>query len=322
MSLLDVLIYSPYHTDDVAGNTVTAQRLARQLGESEEEKWAVKIITPQDELVQARCLIVLNAWRSRQVIERFQEKNPEASVVIILTGTDINHEKIHDDQWEVRQTMAKVDRLVVLQAEAVKNLPVELKSKCEVILPSVNLPPGLKHQGSEGGQFRVILAGRFRPEKRPELVLAACRDLPSNTELSLEWYGAMTSDQAAHFSWKGEVCQQELWQEIALSDAFLNASSEEGGANAVCEAIALGVPVIASRISGNIGLLGRCYPGYFEEGELSSFLEKVSQDRVLYGEMKAAVIERQPLFDDRQESQAWRSLVRALRDTALVLHNS
>ena len=37
----------------------------------------------------------------------------------------------------------------------------------------------------------------------------------------------------------------------------------EGSCNAMCEALVLGTPVIASRISGLIGTLGQDYPGYF-----------------------------------------------------------
>ena len=37
----------------------------------------------------------------------------------------------------------------------------------------------------------------------------------------------------------------------------------EGGANVVSEACVAGLPVIASDIAGNRGLLGKQYPGYF-----------------------------------------------------------
>jgi hypothetical protein len=40
-----------------------------------------------------------------------------------------------------------------------------------------------------------------------------------------------------------------------------------GGANVVCEALRIGVPVLASRISGNVGFARRGYAGYFKVGD-------------------------------------------------------
>jgi glycosyltransferase involved in cell wall biosynthesis len=48
---------------------------------------------------------------------------------------------------------------------------------------------------------------------------------------------------------------------LASSRLMALTSRLEGGANAVSEAIACSVPVISSRISGSIGLLGEEYPG-------------------------------------------------------------
>ena len=56
----------------------------------------------------------------------------------------------------------------------------------------------------------------------------------------------------------------------------------EGGANVVSEALAAGVPVLCSRISGSIGLLGEDYSGYFEVGDTAGLTElmlKCEQDK-------------------------------------------
>ena len=41
----------------------------------------------------------------------------------------------------------------------------------------------------------------------------------------------------------------------------------EGGAHVVIEAVRSGTPVLASRIDGNVGLLGADYRGYFAPGD-------------------------------------------------------
>jgi glycosyltransferase involved in cell wall biosynthesis len=59
----------------------------------------------------------------------------------------------------------------------------------------------------------------------------------------------------------------------------------EGGAHVVTEAIATGVPVIASDIPGNRGLLGDDYPGYYPAGDeqaLAEMLQKAENEPTFY----------------------------------------
>ena len=53
---------------------------------------------------------------------------------------------------------------------------------------------------------------------------------------------------------------------LARGRLMVISSRMEGGANVASEALAHGVPVIASRISGNIGMLGKDYAGYYAPG--------------------------------------------------------
>jgi glycosyltransferase involved in cell wall biosynthesis len=60
------------------------------------------------------------------------------------------------------------------------------------------------------------------------------------------------------------------------------ASRMEGGANVVAEALASGTPVIGTRMSGNLGMLGDDYPGYFEVGDaagLAAAIARAAHDR-------------------------------------------
>ena len=56
----------------------------------------------------------------------------------------------------------------------------------------------------------------------------------------------------------------------------------EGGANVISEAVIAGVPVIASDIDGNVGLLGENYPGYYpvtDTGELCALLQRAETEQ-------------------------------------------
>jgi glycosyltransferase involved in cell wall biosynthesis len=90
----------------------------------------------------------------------------------------------------------------------------------------------------------------------------------------------------------------------------------EGGANVVCEAAAAGVPVIASRVSGNIGMLGRGYPGCFcvgDERELSRLIRRTALDPAFYARLKRLTAARRPLFLPSAERAGLRALLAGLR---------
>ena len=80
----------------------------------------------------------------------------------------------------------------------------------------------------------------------------------------------------------------------------------------VGEAVALAVPVIASRIAGNVGLLGENYPGYFRPRDtrgLAALLRRAESDPRLLRKLAAACDERRPLFRPMRESMAWTDLL-------------
>ena len=87
------------------------------------------------------------------------------------------------------------------------------------------------------------------------------------------------------YRWLGEVSHGKALRLLARSRLMVISSRMEGGANVVSEALVNGVPVIASRISGNIGLLGRDYAGYYpleDEATLARLLWRTETDRAFY----------------------------------------
>ena len=89
-------------------------------------------------------------------------------------------------------------------------------------------------------------------------------------------------------------------------------SRSEGGANAIGEAATLGVPIIASRIDGNVGLLGRDHPGLYPVGDthaLRRLLLQAESDATFYRDLLKASRRIAPLFTPARETRAWRSLL-------------
>ena len=86
----------------------------------------------------------------------------------------------------------------------------------------------------------------------------------------------------------------------------------EGGANVIVEAVLSGTAVVASRMSGNVGMLGLSYPGYFEVGDadgLARQLAALCAYPSALRKLSAACAERRHLFAPATERTAVRALV-------------
>ena len=83
-------------------------------------------------------------------------------------------------------------------------------------------------------------------------------------------------------------------------------------ARLIVEAVTAGVPVIASRISGNVGMLGEDYPGYFTLGDATdcaAILRRAETDRVFYRRLVKACAKRAANFVPEHEATAIRASV-------------
>ncbi|MDZ4160527.1 MAG: hypothetical protein U1D28_01405 [Burkholderiales bacterium] len=90
-------------------------------------------------------------------------------------------------------------------------------------------------------------------------------------------------------------------------------------AHVLMEAVCSGTPVLASRIAGNVGMLGADYAGYFEPGnaaQLATLLREAratqTQPSGLLAQLAAQCALRAPLFAPTAEQQALLNLVQSL----------
>jgi glycosyltransferase involved in cell wall biosynthesis len=103
------------------------------------------------------------------------------------------------------------------------------------------------------------------------------------------------------------------------SHFLVHPSIVEGGANVVIEAVTCGTPVLASRISGNVGLLGHEYHGYFEPRDavgLAQLIVKACNQTAFRAELAHECAARRPLFTPAAEARALRQLVTELLQPA------
>ena len=89
-------------------------------------------------------------------------------------------------------------------------------------------------------------------------------------------------------------------------------SLSEGGAHVISEAIVEQVPILASRIPGNTGLLGNDYPGLFETGnakELADLIQLAESKPEFLNRLHESVKQLSPLFLPGHELESWKNLL-------------
>jgi putative glycosyltransferase (TIGR04348 family) len=240
------------------------------------------------------AMLALHARRSHASIRAFPS---DKLLVVALTGTDV-YRDIHESA-EAQQSLEMAHRLIVLQPKAAEELPKRLRAKISVVVQSCS--SRLRHAPVKG-KFRVCVIGHLRAEKDPMRTLAALSHVP-NQEIEVVHLGegldAALADEAKagmerepRYRWLGSVPHARALKWMASSHAMVISSRMEGGANVVCEALRIGVPVLASRISGNVGLLGARYAGYFaleDDTALARLLSRAASDRAFYRQLKSEV---------------------------------
>ena len=114
------------------------------------------------------------------------------------------------------------------------------------------------------------------------------------------------------YQWLGELPRGKGLRVLARSRLHVLSSQLEGGASALCEAIACAVPTLASRIPGSVGILGPDYPGYFPVGDtqaLTELLHRGETEAEFLQTLRAWCEGLQPLVDPARERKSWQRLL-------------
>ncbi|BEI42544.1 hypothetical protein PHIN10_06930 [Polynucleobacter sp. HIN10] len=219
--------------------------------------------------------------------------------------------------------MALADVLVVLQTEALRIVPAKWRHKATVIHQSV---PQVPKQQKPTGQFSVSVIGHLRPEKDPFCIVRALPHLHSNSQITIQHLGmAMSREmektalqatkQYGRYIWHSMVSHRITLRTLAQSHIMVISSRMEGGAHVVSEAIAAGVPMLASKIPGNCGLLGKDYLGFFPVGDekaLARLLYRAETDQLFYKKLQDQVKKLQKLIQPKHERSSIGKLVTRL----------
>jgi putative glycosyltransferase (TIGR04348 family) len=316
-----IVLITPYGREHRNGNWHTAARWTRFLREAGH---TVRVQVEWDGR-SADLMLALHARRSFASIRAFAERFPSRPLLLALTGTDL-YRDIHQDS-DAQQALEWAHRLIVLQDRGIDELPPHLAAKTRVIYQS---SPDTARTAVRPHVFEVLVIGHLREEKDPFRAALATAHLPSHSQIQVTHLGSALSEEMAdtaelaqsklpRWTWAGDVPHRTVLKRLSRARLMVISSVMEGGANVICEALAADVPVLASRIPGNIGMLGEDYPGYFaagDEKQLAALMSMAEDDPRFYADLQLHARLRRGLMRPEQEASRLRQVVAEFEQSA------
>lgn len=322
-----VVIVSPALADANNGNWRTARRWQELLA----DRCALRIATtwPDARAGSDTVMLALHARRSALAIAAWAQAHPGRGLAVVLTGTDLYQDIAHDAS--AQRSLALAQRLVVLQERGPEALPPEHRDKARVVFQSTpSLPPLAK----DNRVLEAVTVGHLRAVKSPRTLWQAARLLRDRDDIRLTHIGDGTGEPALAaearatardcpgYAWLGGLPHEETLARIRAAHVLVHPSVLEGGAHVVLEAVRCGTPVLASRVPGNVGMLGPDYGGYFPVGDAAALAALLAACRAgqqapnpqdgLLARLAAQCSLRAPLFDTGAERAALLSLLQEL----------
>ncbi|NIC43293.1 selenoneine biosynthesis selenosugar synthase SenB [Aquabacterium sp. A08] len=321
-ALPTLCLVTPALADANNGNWQTARRWARLLAGA----FRVHVVPQWPDAggaaTAADVLLALHARRSAASIAAWVEACPGRPLVVALTGTDLYRDIAVDA--DAQRSLALATRLIVLQEQAPADVPAAWRDKCRVVFQSstrrATLPKTAAH-------LRAVAVGHLRDEKWPQTLFEAARLLHPGEGILIDHIGQAldpalgeqaraTAAACPHYRWLGGLPHAAARQRIQRAHVLVHPSRMEGGAHVVMEAVLCGTPVLASRVPGNVGMLGEGYAGYFPPGDAPALVAWLRRCRAGIGasdgvlaHLQAQCAQRAALFEPAAERAALRAVI-------------
>ncbi|KAA1171026.1 TIGR04348 family glycosyltransferase [Marinobacter salinexigens] len=307
---MHIIMITPAPEGSRAGNRATALRWQALLQDS-----GHRVEVKTDYRGEPCDLFIgLHAWRSHSAIKTFYQCWPFRPLIVALTGTDLYRYQ-HDDPEPTHESMELADALIGLHDKVGNDIPSGCRDRLVTLRQSAPVPPEKWSPGPPGNDFSACVIGHLRSEKDSLRAAKAALLLPADSRVRIvnagkphdeRWSALVRQEQAENprFSWLGELSGEETQNLMVASSLMVISSLMEGGANVVSEACRAGVPILASDIPGNRGLLGDDYKGYFPAGDeqaLARLLRKAETDAEFLAALASQVTRLAPGFSPERE---------------------
>jgi putative glycosyltransferase (TIGR04348 family) len=276
---------------------------------------------------QDDIMIALHARRSADSVQAWTNsrlaQQRAQNLIVVLTGTDLYRDL--QTYPAAQATLDLASKIIVLQELAPLGLRTDWQVKTRVIFQSTPSAPTLIKPTSH---LRAVMVGHLRDEKSPQTLLAAARLLAqAEATIYIDHIGAALDEalgEAAQatalvcprYRWLDALPHAQTLRSIARAHVLVHSSKIEGGAHVIMEAVCAGTPVLASRIDGNVGMLGSDYAGYFELGDAQGLADLLLRCQASLAcpdgflqQLQSQIAARAPLFSPERESSQLLALV-------------
>ena len=301
-----IALITPALADANNGNWQTAARWARMLAGD----YRVRLLAEWDGDERDSAMIALHARRSADSIARWAQALPTRPLIVVLTGTDLYRDIAQDRA--AQHSLSVSTSLLVLHERAIDDLPQTQRHKAVLCFQSCTARKPLRKSSR---YLRGVVVGHLRAEKDPRTVFAAARLLGARPDIRIAHIGRSLVPQLGQeaealslmegpYRWLGELDHTSTRRCIQQAHVLVHPSLMEGGAHVVMEAVRSGTPVLASRVPGNVGMLGADYEGYFPVGDaraLATLLQQVRDDAAMLTRLQMQCQVRAPLFEPARE---------------------
>jgi glycosyltransferase involved in cell wall biosynthesis len=276
--------------------------------------------------------MVHNAWRFARVLRREEpdvlllttfRKAPIAALAGRLAGVSkiVVRVGLSSDvprNWKYRFAFQRYVSAVALNSSDMRDAflaPLPELDPSQVVtigkgVPAADAPsaPGVVRDelGLPADAFVVGMLARVVSQKRIDRMLYALRELPPNVHCIVAGDGDLAGDMQAlatqlslydRVHWLGQ--RDDLPDVLAAFDVLVISSDKESLANAMLEALAAGVPVISTPVSGAAEALrpfaDETAPGIvvgYQAEEIASAIRLVMQSPDLLARMKRSAVRR------------------------------
>ncbi|MDQ0428714.1 glycosyltransferase involved in cell wall biosynthesis [Planomicrobium stackebrandtii] len=291
---MKIVLASPNYPQ-LRGNTITVQRIADNL-----ERLGVetKIVSTTDDSIirsfpTADIVHGFHAYNFYKFLQKLDKK--PAHYIVTITGTDLNQDLFNPKKrMDVLASLHGAKAVHVFDKKAKALLIEEIPKLGDKIfvMPQGNQPslPGVPHFTKEPDSFLFFLPAGIRKVKNIPEAIGMLQELRlHHPQIRLWLVGPVLEEEEGnqvmdlidrHKDWihyLGQVPHEDMGSIYRQTDAVLNTSLSEGQPATILEAMGYALPVLASDIPGNSGIISDGETGllYKTRNEFLDYAEKL-----------------------------------------------
>ena len=178
-----------------------------------------------------------------------------------------------------RRIAKKSDLIITLNEESRNFIEkLNLDTKCTIVPNAIEAKYIHSHSKSKGPIETVVFTGRFDKRKGSEAFIEVAKHIPrvrfkivGTVDESISLQMLPTNVEST-----GNVTRDRVFEELDKADVFLFPSLTEGFSMSLLEAMARGLPVVASDVGANSEMIGQTGGYIFSSENINGIVDKIN----------------------------------------------